>query len=52
MAPKATAQPSTRISNSRTPSSIFIGGNEIYAFLYLPQVQNVPGVAVNPIFDP
>jgi len=52
MAAEATAQPSTRISNSRTLSPIFINGNEIYAFLFLPQVQNVPGVTVNSIFDP
>jgi len=52
MAPRATAQPSTRDSNSRTISSVFINGNEIYAFLFLPQVQNVPDVTVNPISDP
>jgi len=52
MAPRATAQPSTRESNIRTLSSIFINGKEIYAFLFLPQVKNVPGVTVNPISDP
>jgi len=52
IAPRATAQPFTRDSNSRTLSSVFINGNEIYAFFVLPQVQNVPDVTVNPISDP
>jgi hypothetical protein len=52
MAARATAQPTTRDSNSRTLSSIFINSNEIYDFLFLPQVPNVLSVTVNPISDP